>query len=360
VDPYLADTPFEERCRVLTTFAGLVRAGFFGHGRQVQASTVTTYLTSIGQTICLARNTNPTKVEGGTKFIPRLSQMIDGFRKEDPPVRKKLPVEVDVPELLCTLGMLASATAKDNAVGDLVLLAFYFLWRVGEYTVKNTRNYSKQTQQFAMKDVLFFGKNAMGQLRQLSSRRATDEQLMNAARTSFRLRNQKNGWKNVCVSHEANGDPKLCPVKAAARRFIHIRRHMNDDWDTFLSAFYDENGHHDVTDRDISVALKAAATTLNYPEAKGIPIDLVDSHSLRSGGANALSLAGYSDREIMKIGRWRGKTFMEYIREELACFSDGMSRSMKKTFGFMNIAGGHFQDITNTVINSEYNINVSS
>jgi hypothetical protein len=51
---------------------------------------------------------------------------------------------------------------------------------------------------------------------------------------------------------------------------------------------------------------------------------------------------------------------MEYIREELACFSDGMSRSMKKTFGFMNIAGGHFQDITNTVINSEYNINVSS
>jgi hypothetical protein len=39
---------------------------------------------------------------------------------------------------------------------------------------------------------------------------------------------------------------------------------------------------------------------------------------------------------------------MEYIREELACFSDGMSRSMKKTFGFMNITGGHFQNITNS------------
>jgi hypothetical protein len=65
-------------------------------------------------------------------------------------------IEADVPELLCALGLLASATAKDNAVGDLVLLAFYFLWRVGEYTVKTTRNYSKQTQQFAMKDALFF------------------------------------------------------------------------------------------------------------------------------------------------------------------------------------------------------------
>jgi hypothetical protein len=38
------------------------------------------------------------------------------------------------------------------------------------------------------------------------------------------------------------------------------------------------------------------------------------------GGNNALSLAGYSDREMQKMGWWRGKTFMEYIREELAFF----------------------------------------
>lgn len=134
---------------------------------------------------------------------------------------------------------------------------------------------------------------------------------------------------------------------------------MNEDWDTFFSAYFDEDGHRDVTDRDISMGLKSAATTLNYPEEKDIPIELVDTHSLRGGGANALSLAGYSDREIQKIGRWRGKTFMEYIREEPACFSSGMSTSMKKRFGFMNIAGGHLQDITNTVVNTEYKVNVS-
>lgn len=235
LDPYLAGVPFEERCRALTTFAGLVRAGFFGYGRQVSASTVSTYITSIGQTICLARNVNPTKVDGSTKLLPRLAQMIDGFRKEDPPVRKKLPVEVDVPEIMCMIGLLATATAHESAVGDLALLAFYFLWRVGEYTVKKSRNKSKQTQQFCMKDVLFFHRNAMGQLRQLSSRRAPDEQILQAAGTSFMLRNQKNGWKNVCIHHEANGAPKLCPVKAAARRFIHIRKHMNGDWDTLFS-----------------------------------------------------------------------------------------------------------------------------
>jgi len=39
------------------------------------------------------------------------------------------------------------------------------LLRIGEYTVKGTRNESKQTQQFKMEDVTFFRRNEMGQLR---------------------------------------------------------------------------------------------------------------------------------------------------------------------------------------------------
>ena len=63
---------------------------------------------------------------------------------------------------------------------------------------------------------------------------------------------------------------------------------------------------------------------LQYPELKGIPVERVDTHSLRSGGANALSLIRlFTDREIQKMGRWRSATFKEYIREELACFSKG-------------------------------------
>ena len=51
---------------------------------------------------------------------------------------------------------------------------------------------------------------------------------------------------------------------------------------------------------------------------------------MRSGGANALSLAGYIDRDIQKMGRWRGETFKDYIREELHCFAEGMSTAMKQ------------------------------
>jgi hypothetical protein len=50
------------------------------------------------------------------------------------------------------------------------------------------------------------------------------------------------------------------------------------------------------------VALNQAATVLDYPIAKGIPIKRIDTHSLRSGGANNLSLAGFSDTQIQKMG----------------------------------------------------------
>ena len=56
-----------------------------------------------------------------------------------------------------------------------------------------------------------------------------------------------------------------------------------------------------------------AAEALEYPKIKGIPIEWVNTHSLRSGGANALALAGYLDTQIQKMGRWRGATFKEYF-----------------------------------------------
>jgi hypothetical protein len=70
---------------------------------------------------------------------------------------------------------------------------------------------------------------------------------------------------------------------------------------------------------------------------------------------NALALSGYSDTQIQKMGRWRGATFKEYIREELANYSDGMSQAIKTKFNFMNVAGNAFRDITEMVMSMEYN-----
>ncbi len=55
------------------------------------------------------------------------------------------------------------------------------------------------------------------------------------------------------------------------------------------------------------------------------------------------------------MGRWRGKTFKEYIREDLATYSSRMTRSMRRKFGFVNVAGGAYSDVTNAAVAMEYN-----
>ena len=269
--------------------------------------------------------------------------MYDGWRKEDPATTKQLPVEADVPELLADRGLRASATERDRAIGDLTLIAFYYLLRIGEYTIKGNRNETKQTVQFKREDMTFFKKNRNGQLRCLP-RDAPDHLILTADGATLKLDNQKNGWKGVCVYQEANGELHHCPVRALGRRYLHLREHYATP-KTFLSTFWMDGVKLDVPAENISRALKSAAVELQYPTCKGIPIERINTHSLRSGGANALALAGYSDTQIQKMGRWRGATFKEYIREELACYATGMSKDMKRKFNFVNIAGNAFTEI---------------
>ncbi len=96
------------------------------------------------------------------------------------------------------------ATELDRAVGDLALVAFYYLLRIGEYTTKGKRNETKQTVQFKMEDITFFRTNAQGQLWCLP-RDAPDHMVMMADGATMKLDNQKNGWKGVCVPGEELG-----------------------------------------------------------------------------------------------------------------------------------------------------------
>ena len=89
---------------------------------------------------------------------------------------------------------------------------------------------------------------------------------------------------------------------------------------------------------------------------KGIPIQCINTYSLRSGGANVLLLSGFSDREIQKMGRWHSTTFKEYICEELICFSAGMSTKIKHKIGFVNIAAGAYHDITTYIVDQPYTV----
>ena len=358
VDPYLQRTDFETRCRTMHSFAAAVREGRLSGGGKVRAGTVSQALSAVNTTIALAIDEQPFKVKGSNSFIPLLAQTLNGWDKQDPGVKKKMPVEADVPELLVDVGLEEDATELTKAVGDLTLMAFYFLLRVGEYTVKGSRKQNKQTVQFKMEDVTFFKKRGDGILKQLPAT-ADAETILAADAVTLKLDNQKNGWKNVCMSHHANGLGDKCPVKAIGKRFIHIRGHTRDRKE-LLSAYFEKGERKDVKDNDIRAALKMAAAALDYEGTRGIPTEKIDTHSLRVGGANALSLNGYSVEHIQKMGRWRSNTFLEYIRESLSEFSEGMSSKMSKTFGFVSLEAGVVRDVTEVVMATDYNVSVSA
>ena len=72
----------------------------------------------------MAHGVDPTKCQATGKFLPRIRETLDGWRKQDPATQKELPVEVDVPEYLVDLAYIKGATEKDKAVADLVMIAF--------------------------------------------------------------------------------------------------------------------------------------------------------------------------------------------------------------------------------------------
>ena len=105
-------------------------------------------------------------------------------------------------------------------------------------------------------------------------------------------------------------------------------------------------------DVDIRAVLKFASAALNYPEFKGTPIDRIDPHSLCGGRANTVSLARYSSRKIQRMGRWKRKTFKEYISDQLSNALKGMSKSMKTLFNSVNIKGGVCHDTATDIVNT--------
>ena len=89
-------------CFLITGFVAEVRFGNYGFGRDVKFLTVCKAVLAINETISMASNTGtgPLKL-GETKLIRPLEIVIDGFGKYNLLLKKKLPVEVDIPYCLC-------------------------------------------------------------------------------------------------------------------------------------------------------------------------------------------------------------------------------------------------------------------
>lgn len=186
-------------------------------------------------------------------------------------------------------------------------------------------NRRTRTVQFRVQDVRFL-KNG-----HVLDPRLPFDVLKEADIVVLTIDNQKNGQRGETMTHhKVHGF--LDPVTSLARRVSTILS-LNMPLSTPLS--YVTPGTH-VTASMVLTNVRQAAVRSNLP-AKGYNLNRIGSHSLRASGAMALRLNGYSDGEIMKIGRWRGLTFLTYIHSQIGTLTRGVSTRMTRRIEFFNV-----------------------
>ena len=324
-------------------FAARVRTGILGRGATVKVGTVSKAMSAVSKTIELANEPSPIYRAPEVYILP-LARCIEGMRRSDEPSIPQLAIPVTVP-YECYRRAYATTNHKAQATADLCIIAFFYLLRVGEYTTPRTVRRNGQqvratrTIQFRVQDVGFFKDG------KLLPRTSPLAALLEADAATLKISNQKNGRMGQTVHHETCPGA-TSPVRALARRIHHILAHGGTNASiistyapdrTVGQSTFTASTIATISPSDMITTIRSAVRTLKLHEA-GIDPDLVGVHSLRAGGAMALKLRGKSDTTIMKIGRWSGLTFLDYIHNQIAHLSKDLSTEMSIPIPFLNIA----------------------
>jgi hypothetical protein len=326
---FLVGTPKEHQSHVLMAFAARVRSGAFGNGRQIGCQSVATALRHISQTFVLANYGDPRRELYSPELGLAFTRLFNSYRNEDPAPKPQLALPISVIEdVMKNEG--ASQSPKDQALADLVVLAFFFLLRVGEYTPSGNRN--TRTTQIRRKDLQFWRKRPTGLMDRISPL-ATLQELLQADAVTITLDNQKNGQRDAVLHHEALPNNPLCPCRAAARRFDRMRLCDPHNANAILSR-YAPNKHVSATQMAGGIR-KAALRSMIW--LQGYDLLRIGPHSLRASGAMQLKLNGESDSMIQKMGRWSSNTWLQYLHGQISCLTRGISARMATPVLYFNV-----------------------
>ena len=328
IDPWLRDAAAPTRSQLLLGFAARTRTGRFGKGRQVTHQTVEKALRHVAQAFVLAGYPDPRRPAGssGPALVLPFTNILKSYKDRDPVPKPQVALPVNAIILASAARVAPTASPSAKATADLIVMAFFFLLRVGEYT-RPADHVTTRTVQFRVCDIRFW----QGQtLLPLTSDAAT---LAGASAVTLTIDNQKNGQRGDTIHQEAC-HTDFCPVRSVAARVSAIlAQHM--PLTTPLS--YVQPGTY-ITAPKVLAAVRAGARLANLT-ASGYDLSRVGAHSLRASGAMALWLSGHSAEVIMKMGRWRTQTFLTYIHSQIAALTVGTSRKMACPIAFHNVAG---------------------
>ena len=125
-------------------------------------------------------------------------------------------------------------------------------------------------------------------------------------------------------------DPLLCSVKAGATIVHRILSTLpNASNHNKLCSFCASDGStSDINSAQVLPWLRAIVKLIEESILGFRKEDDIGLHSIRSGRAMAMFLAGISTVILRRIGRWNSEAFLEYIREQVESFTYGVAQRM--------------------------------
>jgi hypothetical protein len=250
---------------------------------------------------------------GSNNLDIRLRGLIKGYSRDDPPPRRAKPIPVTY--FLYAMELAYPANPPPNfqpdpaqaACADLLCIAFFFLMRPGEYCVS-----SEQPHPFRLEDVEF----RLGYLTIPATNLSPEDALRLPAANMVTLTfsTQKNSVRGEKIGQNTSGHPKFCPVKALARRVLHLHEHDAPNA-TPIHNYFRGRRFFDTTSRRLTSFLRTAIAGVG-PE-HGVSPEEASTMNLRPSGATALLCSDVDTDLIRLMGRWHSDAMIRYLHVQV-------------------------------------------
>ena len=307
-------------------FAVALRQGRFNNGKQVSGSQVEATLRNCAQCMVSRGLKDPRRSTPGSPNLDHaFSSFIKQCKKQDPASRPQQALPSSTVQWIASR-FIKAPLRRIQVASHLIVIAFFFLLRVGEYTPSKE---ARQTIPLRKKDIKLWRRH------KIIPNNSPRETLLTADAVTINLANQKNGKKNDTLHHSHSGCPTFCPVTSMA----HLVAELQDlPDDTPVGTYRNGPVLEQVSADTIRSVIQIGAAGDNLT-SRGYSLDRIGSHSLRSGGAVHLKLCGYDHDIIKKLGRWSSDTYLRYIQSQIGELTSGIAINMAKTLRYHIVSG---------------------
>lgn len=201
-----------ERQGLCMAFARWLRKGRYHNGKQIAGTQIENTLRTCATILIDKGYKDPRRSAVNQKGYDKpLTDLLNQYKEEDPPPRPQLALPSRTFQWLSNeYQQQHQSQPQLLALADLVVLAFFFLFRVGEYMLDSpSRQKGKKTVPLRKQDMqLWHGDDRI-------SNDAPLHILLTADKVSMALENQKNGHRDEMITHHSNPGSSFCPVNTA-------------------------------------------------------------------------------------------------------------------------------------------------